>query len=154
MSCVDGPTRGLSGSEFTDSGCINSKPITVMITDSCPCDHANPDNQKWCCGDKTHLDLSYSAFATIADPTKGVVDIRWEKVESCSPHRHAVNTRTCDNLEKYRAAFKAADICRMFFGASLSFLFAGFVLVYLITGIWHRVYQYRQEAVHEHLCDC
>ncbi|KAL0025422.1 hypothetical protein WJX79_008304 [Trebouxia sp. C0005] len=47
VSCVNGPTRGRPGSEFQDSGCISDKSITVMITDSCPCDHANPDNKKW-----------------------------------------------------------------------------------------------------------
>lgn len=154
VSCVHGPTRGLPGSQFQDSGCISDKSITVMITDSCPCDHANPDNKKWCCGDTTHLDLSYMAFGLIANHSKGVVDIKFEKLASCEASEHGVNTQTCDKLQKYHAVYQAADVCRAVFGASISLLFAGFVLIYLITGIWQRVYHHRHEAVHEHLCDC
>lgn len=154
VSCVNGPTRGLPGSEFRDSGCISDKSITVMITDSCPCDHANPDNKKWCCGDTTHLDLSFMAFGSIANHSKGVVDIKFEKLASCEASEHGVNTQTCDKLQKYHTAYQAADVCRAVFGASISLLFAGFVLIYLVTGIWQRVHNHRQEAVHEHLCDC
>lgn len=154
VSCIDGPTRGLPGSEFTDSGCISNKSITVMITDSCPCDHANPNNKKWCCGDTTHMDLSYMAFGMIANHSKGVVDMKWERLSSCGAADLGVNSQTCDNLQKYHAVFKAADACRAVFSASVSLLFAGFVLLYLITGVWRRLYHQRQDAVHEHLCDC
>lgn len=143
VSCVNGPTRGLPGSQLPDSGCISSKPITVMITDSCPCDHANPDNQKWCCGDTTHLDLSHMAFGMIADHSKGVVDLKIQKLDSCPGAQHGVNTQTCDVLQKYHAAFKAADFCRALFGAAVSCLFAGYVLMYLITGVWQRLHHQR-----------
>lgn len=143
ITCVDGPTRGLPDSKLPDSGCISDKPITVMITDSCPCDHANPDNKKWCCGDTTHLDLSHTAFGMIADHSKGVVDLRIQKLDFCPAAEHGVNTETCDVLHKYHAAFKAADICRAVFGAAVSCLFAGFVLMYLITSIWQRLYVQR-----------
>jgi hypothetical protein len=36
--------------------------------------------QRWCCGDKRHMDLSWSAFDKIADRSKGVVPIRFRKV--------------------------------------------------------------------------
>lgn len=110
-----------------------------MITDSCPCDHANPDNQKWCCGDTTHLDLSHTAFGMIADHSKGVVDLRIQKLDSCSAAAQGVNTHTCDVFQKYYTAFKAADFCRAVFGAAASCLFAGFVLMYLITAVWQRL---------------
>ena len=143
ITCVAGPTRGLPASKLPDAGCISDKPVTVMITDSCPCDHANPDNKKWCCGDTTHLDLSHTAFGMIADHSKGVVDLRIQKLDSCQAAEHGVNTETCDVLHKYYAAFKAADICRAVFGAAVSCLFAGFVLVYLITSVWQRLYVQR-----------
>ncbi|KAL3141565.1 hypothetical protein ABBQ32_004810 [Trebouxia sp. C0010 RCD-2024] len=138
VTCVNGPTRGLPGSLLPDSGCISDKPVTVMITDSCPCDHANPDNQKWCCGDTAHLDLSHTAFGMIADHSKGVVDLRIQKLDSCPAAQHGVNTHTCDVFQKYHAAFKVAEFGRAVFGAAASCLFAGFVLMYLITAIWRR----------------
>ncbi|KAL0025510.1 hypothetical protein WJX77_007686 [Trebouxia sp. C0004] len=81
MTCVDGPTRGAPGAEFPDSGCVSNQTISVMITDSCPCAHANKSNKKWCCGDMTHLDLSYKAFGLIADHDKGVVNIMYGRAE-------------------------------------------------------------------------
>ena len=33
-------------------------------------------NKRWCCGDRTHLDLSYAAFDQIAVRHRGVVDLR------------------------------------------------------------------------------
>jgi rare lipoprotein A (peptidoglycan hydrolase) len=33
-------------------------------------------NKRWCCGDRTHLDLSYAAFDQIAMRHRGVVDIK------------------------------------------------------------------------------
>ena len=82
ITCVPGPTRGLPDAEFPDSGCISNQTISVMITDSCPCKHANKSNKKWCCGDMTHLDLSYKAFSSIADPEKGVINIMFERLPS------------------------------------------------------------------------
>lgn len=52
------------------------KSVTVMISDSCPCQHPNPSNERWCCGDRTHLDLSYAAFDQIALRHRGVVDLK------------------------------------------------------------------------------
>lgn len=70
VACVDGPRRGLqSSAEGPWGGCRASgrKSVVVMITDSCPCQHPNPGNQKWCCGDRTHLDLSWKAFEAIGE---------------------------------------------------------------------------------------
>lgn len=52
------------------------KSVTVMISDSCPCHHPNSSNKRWCCGDRTHLDLSYAAFDQIAVRHRGVVDLK------------------------------------------------------------------------------
>ena len=52
------------------------KSVTVMISDSCPCHHPNTGNKRWCCGDRTHLDLSYAAFDQIAVRHRGVVDLK------------------------------------------------------------------------------
>jgi hypothetical protein len=36
-------------------------------------------NKRWCCGDRTHLDLSYAAFDQIAVRHRGVVDLKEER---------------------------------------------------------------------------
>lgn len=124
-----------------------------MITDSCPCDHDNPDNQKWCCGDKTHLDLSHSAFGLIADHTKGVVDIKYTRLESCGAAEHHVHTQTCDMFERYHVMYHVADVCRALFGAAVAFAAAGAVLAYLVIGLWHKVRMSRMGS-QEHLNCC
>jgi len=64
-----------------------AKSVTVMITDSCPCGHPNPSNQRHCCGgeadDGRHLDLSYAAFDSVALRHRGLVDIKYRKTD-CS----------------------------------------------------------------------
>ena len=51
-----------------------------------PCWYAaNLDsNRRWCCGDARHMDLSSSAFAKIADASKGVVAVEWRRAD-CPP---------------------------------------------------------------------
>jgi hypothetical protein len=88
--CVDGRQRGLSDSILGPwAGCVDpaKKSVTVMITDSCPCDHpGNPEsNKRWCCGGEggnRHWDLSYAAFDAIAIRHRGVVDVRYRRT-SC-----------------------------------------------------------------------
>ena len=77
--CVDGATRGKDWSDLGPwGGCSepSKKTVTVMISDSCPCHHPNSGNKRWCCGDRTHLDLSYAAFDQIAVRHRGVVDLK------------------------------------------------------------------------------
>ena len=77
--CVDGATRGKDWSDLGPwGGCSEpgKKTVTVMISDSCPCHHPNSGNKRWCCGDRTHLDLSYAAFDQIAVRHRGVVDLK------------------------------------------------------------------------------
>lgn len=57
--------------------------VIVTVTDACPCDHENPSNKRWCCGDGgagvAHLDLSVWAFERLAAKSTGViaVEMRW-----------------------------------------------------------------------------
>lgn len=77
--CIDGQTRGKQWSDLGPwGGCqeAGKKSVTVMISDSCPCHHPNTGNKRWCCGDRTHLDLSYAAFDSIAVRHRGVVDLK------------------------------------------------------------------------------
>ena len=79
VMCVDGATRGKDWSDLGPwGGCSEpgKKTVTVMISDSCPCHHPNSGNKRWCCGDRTHLDLSYAAFDQIAVRHRGVVDLK------------------------------------------------------------------------------
>ncbi|KXL48384.1 carbohydrate-binding module family 63 protein [Acidomyces richmondensis BFW] len=66
----------LSSSNWDDSaecgGCVNvhygGKSITAMIVDECPG-----------CG-QNHLDLFPDAFAELAEPSKGIIDVTWDYV--------------------------------------------------------------------------
>lgn len=86
VMCVDGNTRGTSSARLGPwKACKNAgvNSVVVKITDSCPCHHPNSSNQRWCCGDATHLDLSYAAFDAIAVRNRGVVDLKYRYVD-CS----------------------------------------------------------------------
>jgi hypothetical protein len=57
----------------------------VTITDTCPCSKPGNEysNKRWCCGDLPHFDLGVWAFKRMADPTIGVIGIKYRKV-TCS----------------------------------------------------------------------
>jgi hypothetical protein len=56
--------------------------VIVKIVDACPCQHSNyASNQRWCCGDVPHIDLGAEAFDLLADKGRGVVRVRWRKVD-------------------------------------------------------------------------
>lgn len=55
--------------------------VILKVTDRCPCHHPNPSNQKWCCGDMPHFDMSYQAFGEIADHTGGWVYLQWREID-------------------------------------------------------------------------
>lgn len=138
VSCVDGPTRGLptSSEGRTNTGCSSNGTITVMITDSCPCNHENASNQKWCCGDTQHFDLSYSAFGALADHNAGVIDLQYERVPlvMCRTPDQAVNTGTCN---KYWGVLVSADVWKLFVGVGICMAIAGisgFVFVKSVYG--------------------
>jgi rare lipoprotein A (peptidoglycan hydrolase) len=83
--CVPGKTRGTDSSSLGPwQGCQDAgkRSVVVKISDSCPCNHPNTSNKRWCCGDAQHFDLSYSAFDVIAQRDRGVVDLKVRQV-SC-----------------------------------------------------------------------
>ncbi|QDZ20878.1 hypothetical protein HOP50_04g34050 [Chloropicon primus] len=55
--------------------------IILKVTDRCPCKHENPSNQRWCCGDMPHYDLSYEAFGELASHTGGWVYLQWREIQ-------------------------------------------------------------------------
>ena len=55
--------------------------IIVRVTDRCPCKHENPSNQRWCCGDMPHFDVSHEAFGELASHTGGWVYLQWREIE-------------------------------------------------------------------------
>lgn len=85
VKCVDGPTRGHAWSKNKEPACSAGTTVTVQITDSCPCAQ-NPSNAGWCCdgagtgAEFRHVDLSNAAFAQIADPRSGVIDVMYRQV--------------------------------------------------------------------------
>ena len=44
-----------------------SKSVIITIADACPCRYPNNEysNQRWCCGDMNHVDLSREAFEQV-----------------------------------------------------------------------------------------
>jgi len=63
--------------------------LTVRIVDSCPD-----------CTDKGHLDLSSTAFAKLADPLEGRVNVRWRMV-SCDDVQGPLRYRFKDGSNQY-----------------------------------------------------
>jgi hypothetical protein len=53
---------------------------------SCPCYYPSNaySNQRWCCGDVRHVDLSVYAFRKLADTAHGVIGVRFRPV-TCPP---------------------------------------------------------------------
>ncbi|PNH12715.1 Expansin-A15 [Tetrabaena socialis] len=62
-----------------------SKSVVITIVDACPCSYPNNaySNQRWCCGDAEHIDLSQEAFEQLADLSQGAIGIFFRQV-SCS----------------------------------------------------------------------
>jgi len=56
--------------------------IVVRIVDTCPCNDIKSQysNQRWCCADMAHLDLSIWAFEKLADPKWGVMGLKYRQV--------------------------------------------------------------------------
>eukprot|EP01025_Chloroclados_australasicus_P003402 TRINITY_DN107_c1_g1_i1.p2 TRINITY_DN107_c1_g1~~TRINITY_DN107_c1_g1_i1.p2 ORF type:complete len:394 (-),score=54.81 TRINITY_DN107_c1_g1_i1:3929-5110(-) len=63
--------------------CYNSEAsVVVRVVDACPCNDVNNyySNNRWCCGDIDHLDLSIWAFEKLADPKWGVMGLQYRPV--------------------------------------------------------------------------
>eukprot|EP01023_Acetabularia_acetabulum_P064785 TRINITY_DN847_c0_g1_i1.p1 TRINITY_DN847_c0_g1~~TRINITY_DN847_c0_g1_i1.p1 ORF type:complete len:420 (-),score=63.82 TRINITY_DN847_c0_g1_i1:2842-4101(-) len=56
--------------------------VVVTVTDTCPCNYATNwySNQRWCCGDMDHLDLSVWTFEKLADTKWGVIGLQYQEV--------------------------------------------------------------------------
>eukprot|EP01025_Chloroclados_australasicus_P032926 TRINITY_DN3344_c1_g1_i1.p1 TRINITY_DN3344_c1_g1~~TRINITY_DN3344_c1_g1_i1.p1 ORF type:complete len:430 (-),score=47.91 TRINITY_DN3344_c1_g1_i1:1535-2668(-) len=56
--------------------------VVVRVVDTCPCNDVKSQfsNQRWCCGDMDHLDLSIWAFEKLADPKWGVIGLKYREV--------------------------------------------------------------------------
>ncbi|KAL6758471.1 RlpA-like double-psi beta-barrel-protein domain-containing protein-containing protein [Haematococcus lacustris] len=101
--------------------CYNQDPITVVITDTCPCDKPNNaySNKRWCCGDMDHFDVGIWAFQKFADPGKGVVGIEYQETPCPADFQQPLNpavqkpssllSQYPHDLEAQHAAAKAHD---------------------------------------------
>ncbi|KAJ9516435.1 hypothetical protein QJQ45_011117 [Haematococcus lacustris] len=91
--------------------CYNQDPVTVVITDNCPCDYPNNaySNKRWCCGDMDHFDLGIWAFKKFADPGKGVVGIEYQETpcpaDFQQPLNPSVQKPRCTVAHKYNCVF-------------------------------------------------
>ena len=88
VTCVNGPTRGLSYSKYPWPGCKSGNTsVLVQITDSCPSDQ-NESNMQVCAADPLnaarHLDLATPAFLQIAEESAGIVDVLYQQID-CPP---------------------------------------------------------------------
>merc|ERR1712129_277604 len=87
VKCKDGQTRGKWWSKLgKDSPCHKynkGKSIIVKITDTCKCYYLpkQASNERWCCGDVPHFDLSAWAYDKIAERKWGVIDIDYRRVK-------------------------------------------------------------------------
>lgn len=83
----------------------------------------------------THLDLSYKAFSTIADPTKGVININFERLPFCSAAEHDVNTQTCD---RYYGVIYTADLWKLAAGVAVCFVTAAFLVGSFVSALYRK----------------
>ncbi|KXZ56866.1 hypothetical protein GPECTOR_1g781 [Gonium pectorale] len=69
-----------------------SKTVVITIADACPCRYPNNQysNQRWCCGDVAHLDISQEAFSQLANLGIGVIGLSYREVD-CSTQGNAGN---------------------------------------------------------------
>ena len=83
LTCVPGRVRGRQDSKYGPwNGCLfPNASVTVKVTDSCPCQHWNPNNRDHCCGPHKHFDLSHWAFGKVGLHEQGVIDVAYEKVD-------------------------------------------------------------------------
>eukprot|EP01023_Acetabularia_acetabulum_P058773 TRINITY_DN698_c0_g2_i1.p1 TRINITY_DN698_c0_g2~~TRINITY_DN698_c0_g2_i1.p1 ORF type:complete len:381 (-),score=77.62 TRINITY_DN698_c0_g2_i1:467-1609(-) len=56
--------------------------VVVRVVDTCPCNDVKSQysNQRWCCGDMDHIDLSIWAFEKLAHPKWGVIGLKYRQV--------------------------------------------------------------------------
>ena len=86
----------------------------------------------------THLDLSYKAFSTIANPEKGVINIMFERLPFCSAAEHDVNTQTCD---RYYGVVYTSDLWKLAAGVAVCFVTAGFAVGSFVSALYRKEQQ-------------
>ncbi|KAG2442669.1 hypothetical protein HXX76_002752 [Chlamydomonas incerta] len=77
-------TDGYGQSMDRSNACFDeAKSVIITIADACPCRYPNNEysNQRWCCGDMNHVDLSREAFEQIADLGLGVIGLYMREVD-------------------------------------------------------------------------
>eukprot|EP01025_Chloroclados_australasicus_P058357 TRINITY_DN731_c0_g4_i1.p1 TRINITY_DN731_c0_g4~~TRINITY_DN731_c0_g4_i1.p1 ORF type:complete len:456 (+),score=31.35 TRINITY_DN731_c0_g4_i1:82-1368(+) len=95
VKCMPSVFKDNFGEQLDRSGiCYDPEAsLVVTITDTCPCNYASNwySNQRWCCGDMDHLDLSVWAFEKLADTKWGVLGLQYREV-SCDyqPYKQAL----------------------------------------------------------------
>eukprot|EP00775_Hariotina_reticulata_P005109 gene5109-5349_t len=79
MHLTDGYGAGL---DRTDVCYDSNQTVTLMITDTCPCNYPPNyySNKRWCCGDYYHFDISSWTFEKLAERKYGVIGIRYREV--------------------------------------------------------------------------
>ncbi|GFR43187.1 hypothetical protein Agub_g4179 [Astrephomene gubernaculifera] len=79
---VDGYGQSL---QRTNACYDENKSVIITIVDACPCKYPNNaySNQRWCCGDMNHVDISQEAFQQLANLDIGVIGLSYREVD-CS----------------------------------------------------------------------
>jgi len=79
VKCLPSVFKDNYGEQLDRSGvCYDPEAsVVVTVTDTCPCNYATNwySNQRWCCGDMDHLDLSVWTFEKLADKKWGVIGL-------------------------------------------------------------------------------
>jgi len=67
MPHMQGSETSQSLGSFSTLFKLQPQPLCAVRACSCPCVHENfYSNQRWCCGDMDHLDISEDAFALVS----------------------------------------------------------------------------------------
>eukprot|EP01026_Neomeris_dumetosa_P080369 TRINITY_DN888_c0_g1_i2.p2 TRINITY_DN888_c0_g1~~TRINITY_DN888_c0_g1_i2.p2 ORF type:complete len:445 (-),score=53.72 TRINITY_DN888_c0_g1_i2:1750-3084(-) len=86
VKCLPSVFKDNFGEQLQRSGvCYDPEAsVVVTVTDTCPCNYASNwySNQRWCCGDMDHLDLSVWTFEKLAEIKWGVIGLQYRQV-SC-----------------------------------------------------------------------
>lgn len=90
IKCRDATVPDNFGNTYQRTGlCLTTKAVKVKIVDLCPCVYPNNrvSNQRWCCGDMQHFDVSKFALEKIVQqPDKwGVFGVSYREVNCDDP---------------------------------------------------------------------
>ena len=79
LACV-GPAAPASPAPAGDF--CSTSTVVVQVTDACPCVHVQnlDSNERNCCGDADHFDLSVEAFSALAPLSLGIIASAYRRV--------------------------------------------------------------------------